>query len=187
MKLKEKFFLEYESKKEEIISIPNIILDRLGWGFDSESIEFYTKGDNLYMKGEKDFFITEQENSEIKKLPFTLKEGEYGVLPEKLKLESGVRINAKDLKLPPGEEYIFELKDKKLSVSISDSGNFERDFKIKPLFDKDIRVSLRGDYYDSIVNNLDGDVYFMLNQHLVVFSEKRKDYTKTYILTTMSE
>ena len=50
---------------------------------------------------------------------------------------------------------------------------------------EDTKVSLDADFFNAITNNLDGDVLFVLNQSMCVFSEVKKDYTKTYLLSAL--
>lgn len=184
--LSKKFFLEYDAK-EEIVSIPSIVLERLGWGFKDKSIDIETKENKVFVKGKHDSYDTEIEDLEPKSFPFPLKETDNGIIPEKLDFKSAVKIDAKNLKLPPGKEYQFELKGKTLTVKIPGSGNFVRKMECEVIGDEDIKMTLDSDYYHSIAENLEGEVTLVLNKDIVVFAEKHKDYTKTYLLSTMVE
>ena len=186
MNLSKKYFLGYESD-EESIGVPSIILDRLGWGFKDEEIEMSTKDNKLSMKGKSDSFDTPLEDLEKRPFPFKMKDTEHGLIPEKIEVKSAIKLKADDLKLPPSNLYVFELKGKKLTVSIPNGGNFVRKLQGKIIGEEDIKVALEGEYFNCITNNLDGDVTFILDENAVIFAEKKKDHTKTYIMSTQEE
>lgn len=184
------YFSTFESD-EEVVNIPFIVLERLSWGFKDEVVDVFTKDDKIFLKGTQDSYDTIMDDLVPKTAPVSFKETEHGLIPEesdKFKgIKSALKIKADNLKLPPGKAYWFEFKNKNLDVRIPDGGNFVRRINGDVIGDKDIRLPVNGDYYNAIVNNLEGEILLVLDEDTIVFAEKGESYMKTYLLSPLQE
>jgi hypothetical protein len=201
-RLEKSFFLEYESKKENVV-VPSIFKDRLGWGFKEAEAEIHTKGDTLHADGKKDHFDTNTEALEPKKLPWEMILTDEGFLPDfnfehednpkwkkgsgKVKVVSSFKLDAKELDFPSAKEYRFEYLDGELTVKVVDGGNYSSKVIGKAVDKKDIKFALDGEYLSSIVKNLDGEILWVFDRDISIFIEKKKDCKKTYFLATQIE
>jgi len=184
IEMDKKFFLDYEAKEEEVVAIPSVVLDKLNWGFKDDEFEVYTEDNKFHLKGKTDSFNIELEESEPKPIPIKLKKTERGLIPEKIEPKSSFLLDSKELNLPQAEEYNFELKNKKLMVTIPGNGEFIRNLTGKVVGEEDIKVNLDGEFFNSITNNLDGEIFFVLTKDIVIFAEKKKHHMKTMFLGT---
>ena len=183
IRMDKEFFTEYECTKEEVISFPYTVLERMGWGFKDEIITISSTDKKVIIKGGADSYDYEIENMPFPTSPFGFKEHEKGTIPDDITLETATVLDVKDLILPPGQLYAFKFKDGKLSAGISDSGNFVRRFSGEVIAAaKDLKVTLDGDFYTSIVSNLDGKALFVLDPDKCIFSEKGENISKTFML-----
>lgn len=199
-KISKSFFLEYESKKE-VVAIPYLACERIGWGFKDAEISIHTKDTILNIDGKIDHYDTEIENLEMKKLPWDIIPTDDGYLPDfdfehtkewkkggkSVKPVSSFKIDAKELNLPSAKEYKFEYVDGELTVKISDGGNFSRKLTGKAIEKKDIKFALDGDYMNAIVSNLEGEILLVFDELMTLFVDKKKDCSKTYFLATQIE
>jgi hypothetical protein len=209
-KIPKSFFVEYDSKKENI-AFPSSFKERFGWGFKDTEVSIHTKNNTLYMEGKKDHFDTALETAEVKDLPWKMILTDDGYIPDfnfdeadrkaekekpgsgkwkkggKPKVYSSFRLDPKELILPSSKEYHFEYIDGELTVKIVDGGNFSTKIPGTAVEKKDIKFALDADYLSGIVNNLEGEVLLIFDEIMTVFVEKRKDHTKTYFLATQIE
>jgi hypothetical protein len=186
MVLDKKYFLEYEAK-DEVVAVPSVVLAQLGWSFLKDD-KFYvsTKENKIFFEGKTENYDTELEDMEPRKFPWPMKKNEDGyMLPEPLKdIESGFKLDIRELELskPPADNYIFRIKNKKLTISTTEDVNWHRELNGQPVGDKDIELILDADYFNAIIANLDGEILFILTESLAIFAEKGTGYTKTLVL-----
>ena len=188
IKLSKAHFQEFQAK-EETITIPFLVNEKLGWGFNDPTITVSTDAENekITLKGKHDSFTTEIEATDPHKFPFELVETEHGTLRKDFECKTALKLDAKELKLPVAEQYNFEFKKDKLTVTIQDGGDFEHTFQAEPIAKEDTTCMLSGEYYNAIIDNLEGEITLFLTPNVAVFCEKKENISKTYFLSALME
>jgi len=190
-----KFFLEYEAP-EENVPLTHTLLDPLNKGFKDEKIQVFTDENSIVMKGATETYNEPLVEAEVGSLPFKLAMTSIGAVPEKLNPENPqiegefiqVLMKADDLMLPTAERLDFSCDGEKLTVAIKNVGEYTKTFKpMKKDSLGKLDVAFDGDYYEAIVGNLSGEVWVSISEGAIVFSQKTKDMTLTYILSSLEE
>jgi hypothetical protein len=189
------FFLSYESE-EEIVAVPKLIPEILNWGFDTGNLEIETDKSRMFVKNkdEKGNVISSMDeslgNSEIQEMPKNFskfEKTEYGLMPNKIeKPESVFELSKKDLFLPPVKEYIFTYMDGKLTLSAK-KGNFSKEVPGRSILKKDVKVIIDSEYFETILANVDDKINLIFDDDVLIVTENKKDYNKTFFMGVNNE
>ncbi len=100
-----------------------------------------------------------------------------------------VLVKAEDLQtLPTAEQYDFSSVGKELTISVKDVGEYTKTLKPTKIDSvADLKASFDGAYFGAVVNNLEGEVWMSMTKAVVVFSQKTKDMTLTFLLSSQEE
>lgn len=191
---KKEYFLEYEAGENEVVPITSTLLDRLGWGFKGDKITFSTGPGStgveslILSSGDDEKYDEPMISSESEEFPIKMKMSDYGIVPEKYQPQALFLVSSSELDFPAAETYRLVVKDGGFYVNIRNVGNYTRKIKVnKTVNSEDLEVEFDGDYFQSIVKNLDGDVWLGLNPEAMVINKKAKDYLLTYLLSSIEE
>jgi len=182
-----KFFLEYEADDENV-PLTKTLLEPLNTGFKDEKVEVFTDQNHIIIKGKTETYNEPLIDREVGTIPFTMVMSELGRVPEKLNAKVQVSLKAEDLNLPTAEKLTFTCDGESLKVSIKNIGEYIKTLKpTRKNVMEELKVSFDGAYFGAVVSNLDGEVWLSMNEGAVVFSQKTKDYTLTYMLSSIEE
>lgn len=191
-----KYFLEYEAT-EENFPLTKTLLDPLNTGFKDEKINVFTEEGSIVIKGKTETYKEPLTEGEVGEIPFKMVNTEMGVIPEKLNPENPqvkgeliqVLLKGEDLQsIPTAEKFAFSCDGEKLTVTITNVGEYTKTFNpTKKESMGKMQVSFDGAYFANVVNNLEGDVWMSITEGAVVFSQKTKDLSLTYLLSSLEE
>lgn len=185
-KLTKKFFADFDVTESESVSIPSIIPKTMSFrGFGNDNIDIFTDKTKINLKGESATFSRDLDEPTSTSFPFKMVNTEFGQLPEKMEIESILKVKASDLVIPTANLYEFAFDGKKLIVNMDANGNLSYDMPCEVLKDKPTKLKVNGDYYSSIVSNLHGEVNLILNKNMLIFTENGEGYSKTYFLSIL--
>lgn len=193
-----KYFLEYKAGEGEL-PLTKTLLEQLGKGFNKdEKVEFFIdeKESRIWVKGKTETYNEPLTEGKLGDLPFTMANREgIGTLPEKLTednksapLSFQALFDTEALALPDAEKYVFTANGKELKVQIEGIGVYTKTIPIKKeKLNKDLTIAIDGSYYQTLVSNLKGEVWLSASEAGIVFTQKAKDFSLSYVLTSLAQ
>jgi hypothetical protein len=196
---KKEFFEEYTVPKPTDLVITQEILDRIKEVKNSATFEFDDK--SLSVSDGVDTIHAELNAVTEKVFPLPISTTQYGPMLDfnKLTVKEGEKWDEKKtlkdfniyktgssfLKLPKKPSYDVLLKDGELSVSIPYTMT-KHEHKISGTLEtgKNVTMSVDGDYYTHIVDNMNGEVTIVFDKSKMIFIENNEQYSKTFALAT---
>lgn len=187
-----RYFLEYqiETGKTEFLPITEALMNCLSLGFKSEKITVEIGNEEITITDGRDEYRVKKLEKTPEPFTIPIEIGEFGVsvkTSEKTgEVLARVLVDDSELDLAKSDLYEFLSDGKSLWVVMNlEEGSFKRKLEVKKTdVLKSLDVYLDGEYYQHIIENLEGEVWVTLTPNVAVFSKTSKDYAFAYILAT---
>lgn len=185
--------LEVDEKGEKIVFAKSL-LDMLSKAFHQDKpIEVQTQDGKLTVTGTSEHYEEELLVANPEDLSSIVQvDDKLGIVPKALNPAFQAKIDSAILRsLPKAGAYLFTSKDSTLKVIISDIGEYTKTLTLKetPVTGA-ISILVDGDYFNHVIANLQGDIWFALHKHKSkknsegIFLSQQDDSTKLIYMIT---
>ena len=182
------YFMEFDGSGVTNFVLTETMYDKLSWGFKGDKVTVSITEDKskVVFEGEGENYSEPLVNKEVEEFKIEMASSDVGLLPKKMSPVLQVLIPTDSLRLPETEQYYLKASesDKRIVVSVMDIGKYTRELKFtRANILKDLDIDIDGDFYQHILNNLTGEIWFSAVPEAVAFTQKTADYSYTYLLS----
>jgi len=194
-----KWFREYEAKSEDVI-LKTTLLGLIEEKFnDEESIEISTDEEMLWIRSPRKEYHELLRKQSQKKFPIEMVETKLGIVPEhcspliKAHLEKDELFDKGTNTFGSTDILLQILRTHEKELTITTVFDVNREFKkTLRLLDnqhnrlEDIEVAFQREILQRCLEGLDGKLWLLMDNDIVIISEKGKDYSLTYMIRASS-
>ena len=192
-----KFFIGYKIEgEEEKVSLTADMLKPFGWheSFEKDKLKVFTKDNKVWYEAVNkngeidetwDYDLTTIEEH---KFSFKIPDSEKGFIPIGRPEIVQMLLRISQLQIHKAERYKFICGKEKIQLEVRDPGRYVRVLSpVKQVKLSELVLAVPGVQLESITELFSGEVWLTLYEQGVVFSQKTKESSLTYLLSPYSE